>query len=98
MIHWGLCILSAQDEEELQEALADDYVRAEFLRDRLIPKAVLYFTGEAVEDDEEEEVRRDVRLACFASCSSKIWITCTFKNQSGSYHGKNLGIGFPSKI
>lgn len=58
MIHWGLCILSTQDEEELQEALADDYVRAEFLRDRLVPKAVLYFTGEAVEDDEEEEVRR----------------------------------------
>ena len=57
-IHWGLCILSTQDEEELQEALADDYVRAEFLRDRLVPKAVLYFTGEAVEDDEEEEVRR----------------------------------------
>ena len=57
VIHWILCFPSCQDEEELQEALADDYVRAEFLRDRLVPKAVLFFTGEAMEDDEEEEVR-----------------------------------------
>lgn len=33
--------------------LSDDFARAEFLRDRLIPKAVLFFTGEALEDDED---------------------------------------------
>ena len=33
-------------------------MRAEFLRDRLIPKAVLFFTGEALEEEEEEEVTR----------------------------------------
>lgn len=35
--------------------LESDFGRAEFLRDRLIPKAVLYFTGEAVEDDDEND-------------------------------------------
>ena len=33
-------------------------MRAEFLRDRLVPKAVLFFTGEALEEEEEEEVTR----------------------------------------
>ena len=36
--------------------LSDDYTRAEFLRDRLIPKAVLFFTGEAI-TEEDEDVR-----------------------------------------
>ena len=38
--------------------LETDFARAEFLRDRLLVKAVLFFTGEAVEDDEEDEVMR----------------------------------------
>ena len=47
-----------EDEEEVAMLLESDFSRAEFLRDRLIPKAVLYFTGEAVdEDDENDEVR-----------------------------------------
>ena len=33
--------------------LSDDFARAEFLRDRLIPKAILFFTGEALEDDDD---------------------------------------------
>ena len=33
--------------------LSDDYARAEFLRDRLIPKAILFFTGEALDDDDD---------------------------------------------
>ena len=28
-----------------------DYARAEFIRDRLLLKAVLYYTGEALDDD-----------------------------------------------
>ena len=32
-----------------------DYARAEFLRDRILLKAVLYFTGEALEDDEDDD-------------------------------------------
>ena len=34
--------------------LSDDYTRAEFLRDRLIPKAVLFFTGEAITEEDED--------------------------------------------
>ena len=45
---------SELDDEEVSQTLADDFVRAEFLRDRLVPKAVLFFTGEAVEEEEDE--------------------------------------------
>ena len=38
--------------------LSDDYTRAEFLRDRLIPKAVLFFTGDATDADPVDD---DVR-------------------------------------
>ncbi|KAL5503603.1 hypothetical protein EMCRGX_G010576 [Ephydatia muelleri] len=41
------------DENDVALQLSDDFARAEFLRDRLIPKAVLFFTGEALEDDED---------------------------------------------
>lgn len=43
-----------EEEGEAQELLAADYLRAEFLRDRLVPKAVLFFTGEALDDDGDE--------------------------------------------
>ena len=42
------------EEEEVSQLLSDDYARAEFIRDRLVPKAVLFFTGEMM--DEEEDV------------------------------------------
>lgn len=45
---------SCQDAEELAAILSDDFTRAEFLRDRLVPKAVLFFTGEALEEDDED--------------------------------------------
>ena len=32
-----------------------DYARAEFIRDRLLLKAVLYYTGEALDDDEDDD-------------------------------------------
>ena len=40
----------AEDEEQ-QEKRAMDFTRGEFFRDTLIPRALLYFTGEA---DQEE--------------------------------------------
>lgn len=40
--------------DEVAQALSDNYNLAEFIRDRLIPRAVLFFTGEANEDDDEE--------------------------------------------
>ena len=55
------------DEEEnaTMEVLAADFARAEFLKDRVIPQAVLFFTGEALEDvadDEEDEEDEDEGL------------------------------------
>lgn len=44
------------DEDDVAQALSDDYTRAEFIRDRLVPKAVLFFTGEALDDDGDVDV------------------------------------------
>ena len=52
----------AEDEEEVAQTLSDDYTRAEFIRDRLVPKAVLFFTGEALEEDGEDD---DVSVCMF---------------------------------
>ena len=54
-----MCVVEGgegEDEDESQ-MLLDDYARAEFIRDRLVPKAVLFFTGEIM--DEEDDVRRE---------------------------------------
>lgn len=48
----------SKDEEEAEELalqLDGDITRAEFLRDRLIPKAVLFFTGDALDDEDDED-------------------------------------------
>ena len=55
---WSTLILSVveeerEDEEEVSQLLSDDYARAEFIRDRLVPKAVLFFTGEIMEDEDD---------------------------------------------
>ena len=42
------------EEDALTEVLAADFAKAEFLKDRLIPQAVLFFTGEALEDDDDD--------------------------------------------
>ena len=47
----------SEEDDAVTQALSDNYNRAEFIRDRLIPRAVLFFTGEAMEEDEEDDVR-----------------------------------------
>ncbi|XP_016380171.1 nucleosome assembly protein 1;1-like [Sinocyclocheilus rhinocerous] len=42
-------------DEDLDFTLATDFEIGHFFRERVIPKAVLYFTGEALEDDESYE-------------------------------------------
>jgi len=42
-----------ETDEETQELLAADYEIGHFFRERVIPRAILYFTGEALEDDED---------------------------------------------
>lgn len=48
--------------DEVAQALSDNYNLAEFIRDRLIPRAVLFFTGEAAEEEEEDEVHNYVTI------------------------------------
>uniref|UniRef100_A0A673K5X0 Nucleosome assembly protein 1-like 4a n=1 Tax=Sinocyclocheilus rhinocerous TaxID=307959 RepID=A0A673K5X0_9TELE len=55
-------------DEDLDFTLATDFEIGHFFRERVIPKAVLYFTGEALEDDESyeeedlEEGEEEVRI------------------------------------
>ena len=46
-----LCFELFQD-EETENLLSADFEIGHFIRERIIPRAVLYFTGEAIEDDE----------------------------------------------
>jgi len=48
---------SADEEldEDLQALLEADFEIGHFFREQLIPKAVLYFTGEAIEEDSDDE-------------------------------------------
>ena len=39
-------------DEETENLLSADFEIGHFIRERIIPRAVLYFTGEAIEDDE----------------------------------------------
>jgi len=42
-------------DEETQMRLTNDFEIGQYIRERIVPRAVLYFTGEALEDDYEEE-------------------------------------------
>jgi nucleosome assembly protein 1-like 1 len=46
-------------DEETENLLSADFEIGHFIRERIIPRAVLYFTGEAIEDDEFEEEADD---------------------------------------
>jgi len=53
----------ADVDEEVQALLTADFEIGHYIRERIVPRAVLYFTGEALEeddyDDEEEEEEED---------------------------------------
>ncbi|KAK1159867.1 nucleosome assembly protein 1-like 4 isoform X1 [Acipenser oxyrinchus oxyrinchus] len=40
-------------DEDSEFSLAEDFEIGHFFRERIVPRAVLYFTGEAIEDDDE---------------------------------------------
>lgn len=50
-----LSVSSPQDEDS-EFTLATDFEIGHFFRERIVPRAVLYFTGEALEDDESVSV------------------------------------------
>jgi hypothetical protein len=45
------CLFFPQDEDS-EFTLASDFEIGHFFRERIVPRAVLYFTGEAIEDDD----------------------------------------------
>lgn len=40
-------------DEDLEALLAADFEIGHFIRERIVPRAVLYFTGEALEQDDD---------------------------------------------
>lgn len=54
-------ILVLFQDEETETLLSADFEIGHFIRERIVPRAVLYFTGEAIEDD---EVRYESRRLC----------------------------------
>ncbi|XP_066439552.1 nucleosome assembly protein 1-like 4 isoform X1 [Eleutherodactylus coqui] len=42
-------------DEEMENSLAADFELGHFFRERIVPRAVLYFTGEAIEDEDSFE-------------------------------------------
>lgn len=46
-------LLCVQDEDS-EAVLAADFEIGHFIRERIVPRAVLYFTGEAIEDDDDD--------------------------------------------
>uniref|UniRef100_A0A2K6G3D5 Uncharacterized protein n=1 Tax=Propithecus coquereli TaxID=379532 RepID=A0A2K6G3D5_PROCO len=42
-------------DDDAEAILAADFEIGHFLRERIIPRSVLYFTGEAIEDDDDDE-------------------------------------------
>lgn len=49
----NLCPVCLQDEES-EAILTADFEIGHFIRERIVPRAVLYFTGEAIEDDDDD--------------------------------------------
>ncbi|KAK6488303.1 nucleosome assembly protein 1-like 1-A isoform X2 [Huso huso] len=47
---------SGELDEDSEAILAADFEIGHFLRERIVPRAVLYFTGEAIEDDDDDSV------------------------------------------
>ncbi|OWK16628.1 NAP1L1, partial [Cervus elaphus hippelaphus] len=53
-------------DDDSEAILAADFEIGHFLRERIIPRSVLYFTGEAIEDDDDDVSESE-------SCSEILW-------------------------
>lgn len=58
-------------DDDAEAILATDFEIGHFLRERIVPRSVLYFTGEAIEDDDD-----DVSDNCFQYCQNYLeyWV------------------------
>ena len=52
--------------DDAEAILAADFEIGHFLRERIIPRSVLYFTGEAIEDDDDDVSESE-------SCNKIVW-------------------------
>lgn len=59
-VWWFVCV---QDEDS-EAVLAADFEIGHFIRERIVPRAVLYFTGEAIEDDDDDVSERQHIIWC----------------------------------
>lgn len=55
-------------DDDAEAILAADFEIGHFLRERIVPRSVLYFTGEAIEDDDD-----DVSCALISSTSKLLY-------------------------
>ncbi|CAG0923082.1 unnamed protein product [Notodromas monacha] len=44
-----------EQDEDLQQILTADFELGHFIRERIVPRAILYYTGEALDEDEDDD-------------------------------------------
>lgn len=61
-------LISFAKDEETEQLLSSDFEIGHMIRERIVPRAVLYFTGEAIEDDEVGPCHASFFLDVIFSC------------------------------
>lgn len=59
-------------DEDSEAILAADFEIGHFIRERIVPRAVLYFTGEAIEDDDDDVSTISSWVGVTERCSHKL--------------------------
>ena len=49
------CVWLCAQDDETEALLSADFEIGHYIRERIVPRAVLYFTGDALDDDDFEE-------------------------------------------
>lgn len=57
-VFFSICF---QDEDS-EAILAADFEIGHFIRERIVPRAILYFTGEAIEDDDDDVSESEITI------------------------------------
>lgn len=52
-------INAADVDDELRSLITSDFEIGHYIRDRIIPRAVLFFTGEGIDDNEDEDYEEE---------------------------------------
>ncbi|CAG7717021.1 unnamed protein product [Allacma fusca] len=68
-------------DDETQMRLTNDFESGQYIRERIVPRAVLYYTGEALDDDyeEEEEEEEGEEKPRINSGSENYFLLCILK-------------------